>query len=247
MPDGLFSAIYLNKGSFILEGAEGAHMVKAPQLMFAVFTEAQKVIPQEEVEVYGATYHPYFSLMIGAGQPREFLNQFWDASEVLPAHLLAPLHRLHAADDGHRIVDVLGKLVRGLVLQNEVTQSKAVLASRILISGGGKLRVSELAKTLGFSERTLQYDFKQTFGLTIKQFANICRFNLAKYLLDANSHAGLMEIAVASGYYDTPHLVRDFKSFSGFAPMQYAAADVGMGSLFGLRPGSLQLASDYKA
>jgi AraC-like DNA-binding protein len=53
-------------------------------------------------------------------------------------------------------------------------------------------------------------------GITPKRFASLRRFEQAVAL--ARTSPSLTETALAAGYYDQSHFIRDFRRFSGAAP-----------------------------
>ncbi len=80
----------------------------------------------------------------------------------------------------------------------------------------GQVRIAELAADLGVGERRLERAFCAHVGVGPKTFARIARFRAAWHALERGGR--LAEIALARGYFDQPHLARDFAAFAGDAP-----------------------------
>ena len=80
----------------------------------------------------------------------------------------------------------------------------------------GQVRVAELARELGVGERRLERAFRAQVGVAPKTFARIARFRAAWRALERGGRP--VEIALAQGYFDQPHLVRDFVAFASDAP-----------------------------
>ncbi|RKG76814.1 helix-turn-helix domain-containing protein [Corallococcus terminator] len=80
-------------------------------------------------------------------------------------------------------------------------------------------RVSELARTLGVSERHLRRAFDDVLGMGPKAFARLVRFQRA---LQASTARGARPdwgaIATGVGYYDQAHLIADFRAVTGTTP-----------------------------
>ena len=83
-----------------------------------------------------------------------------------------------------------------------------------------RLNSEALAKNLGISLRSLQRRFKTATGLTLGQYQQTIRIDLAKSLL-RDSNAGIEEIALICGFNDSPHLSRLFKKVTQLSPSQY--------------------------
>jgi AraC-like DNA-binding protein len=91
-----------------------------------------------------------------------------------------------------------------------------------LTSSGGRLAVEALAAEMGCSRRHLAARFREHVGVSPKAAARVIRFHTAVRRLSAGG-AGWADIAVDCGYYDQPHLNRDFREFAGITPAQLEA------------------------
>ncbi len=80
-----------------------------------------------------------------------------------------------------------------------------------------------ISHATNLSSRRLGQLFAEQVGLSPKVYARVLRFQrLLKRIKDKDDVAkDWSEIALASGYYDQPHCIRDFKAFSGLTPAQY--------------------------
>jgi AraC-like DNA-binding protein len=104
-------------------------------------------------------------------------------------------------------------------------------------SSGGELRVETLADSLGVSRQHLSAQFREQVGLTPKLFARITRFRRATAAARdwrtaaaaTAAHASpaaraaicdgdWADLALACGYFDQSHLIRDFHDFAGASP-----------------------------
>jgi len=83
----------------------------------------------------------------------------------------------------------------------------------------GNVTVDELAADVGLSARYLRKKFVGTLGLSPKQYSRITRFQHTLSTM-INRTAVTGNIASEHGYYDQAHLIKDFKHFSLFTPMQ---------------------------
>ncbi|CCG05784.1 AraC family transcriptional regulator [Blastococcus saxobsidens] len=104
-------------------------------------------------------------------------------------------------------------------------------AWRLTTATGGRLRVAELARSVGWSPRHLEQRFRAETGLGPKQAARVVRFDRARRALAARVAAGrapdLAGLAVAGGFADQAHLTREWRAFSGLPPTRWLAAEFG--------------------
>ena len=78
--------------------------------------------------------------------------------------------------------------------------------------------VNAVAAELGTSERNLRRVFRETLGLSPKEYAKLVRFRRAVDLARESAPAGWASIAVAAGYYDQAHLIADFHAIAQTTP-----------------------------
>jgi AraC-like DNA-binding protein len=96
-------------------------------------------------------------------------------------------------------------------------------AAELIRSSGGTLRVAHVAERLCISARQLERAFRQTLGLTPKQYLRIARLGTVWDLLQSGDHHGLADVAYRAGYADQAHLTRDLKGLIGVQPGRLAA------------------------
>ncbi len=97
-------------------------------------------------------------------------------------------------------------------------------AWHVLRASGGTVRVADVAREVGWSERHLAARFRTEVGLTPKAAARVIRFDRARRLVPRLPGA---TVAATCGFADQAHLVRDFVAFTGLGPRAWLAAEVG--------------------
>jgi AraC-like DNA-binding protein len=80
------------------------------------------------------------------------------------------------------------------------------------------LRLPNLLRDLGVSERQLERRFTVAVGVSPKTYIRIRRFNEALRLMKTRRHATLTSIAYALNFADQSHFIRDLKVFSRVTP-----------------------------
>lgn len=85
------------------------------------------------------------------------------------------------------------------------------------------LRVPEIAKHVGISQRQLERQFKQAIGCSIVQFGTLLRLQHARVLL-ISTDLGVREISAASGFNSLSHFAFAFRNCFGRRPSDYRQA-----------------------
>lgn len=81
--------------------------------------------------------------------------------------------------------------------------------------------ISEVIARTGLSPRRFIQYFREEVGLTPKLYCRIRRFHEALHLCVGKEPIGFGELALACGYFDQAHFIRDFRAFSGLSPTAY--------------------------
>jgi len=82
--------------------------------------------------------------------------------------------------------------------------------------------VDAVARQVGLSHRRFIQVFSAEVGLTPKVYCRVQRFQHARALAQLSKTPDWANVAVASGYYDQSHLIRDFQEFSGVSPTEHS-------------------------
>jgi len=113
-------------------------------------------------------------------------------------------------------------------------------AVRLLLEARGSLRIDDLARRLGTARRRLERAFARELGIRPKLFARIVRLNAVLAGLDEAGRTRAVDAALAAGYFDQAHLLRDFRGLAGCRPGQARDGDGELGRHF-TRPERLRL------
>ncbi len=96
-------------------------------------------------------------------------------------------------------------------------------ALREFSTAPGGRRIAAVSGQLGFSARRFIQIFREEVGLTPKLYCRIRRFRRVVSRIGSGDEVRWAEVALACGYYDQAHFIRDFQAFSGINPSQYLA------------------------
>ncbi|MFB9327309.1 helix-turn-helix domain-containing protein [Paenibacillus aurantiacus] len=87
--------------------------------------------------------------------------------------------------------------------------------------------IDDLSRTLGYHRTHFSKMFKQTTGLSPKQFLQQVRMERAKELLDGPHELQIDQIAAAVGYSDPLYFSKLFHKFAGCSPSAYRLSQRG--------------------
>src|SRR6266568_693417 len=85
----------------------------------------------------------------------------------------------------------------------------------------GSASIGALADECGLSRRRFIEIFRDQVGLTPKLFGRLRRFRRSLAAIGAAREVDWADLAAACGYSDQPHLIHDFRAFTGLTPSVY--------------------------
>lgn len=111
---------------------------------------------------------------------------------------------------------LLAAVMSGGERRAAATPAAALEGWQLLDDSAGRMSISTLAASTGWSARHLHTSFVTEFGVTPKQVAQLMRFARARALVQRGG--SLARVAAESGYADQAHLTRDWTRFAGQPP-----------------------------
>lgn len=94
-------------------------------------------------------------------------------------------------------------------------------AVRLIRARRGSADARLLTDEFHYGEKQLRRAFLERVGVGPKAMARIARINYAARLIGTANRAHA-DVAARAGYFDQPHLIRDFREICGVTPLQYA-------------------------
>lgn len=150
--------------------------------------------------------------------------EFTDVVGPLGHRLWEELHEHTTWADRFAACD---RVLTRLVVPERLVAPELAWAWRTVVGSDGAVSVGALAERIGWSRQHLTKRFGTEFGASPKLAARIARFERAKRMLsNAPSFVSIAQVAAACGYYDQPHLNRDFAELAGCSPTAWLAEEL---------------------
>ncbi|MGW5687912.1 helix-turn-helix domain-containing protein [Nonomuraea sp. NPDC003754] len=179
------------------------------------YTVTRMTAPTEGVEVL---LTPFGARRLFGVPMSGLANLVVPIDDLLPAWGPAAVERLGELASWPGRLAAAEALLRARILAAPPPDPRVVWAWDRLVESSGTAGVAGLAGSLGWSHRHLVARFRDHVGLTPKAAARVIRFERAMSLL--RSGADLARVAAACGFYDQPHMNREFRAMAGATPGQ---------------------------
>jgi len=187
-------------------------------------------VHHEKVSVFGVVLHPY-SLWGITGHPAEILNnEYLDLQSIWSAEGADLEEKVLTAPDHATRIGIISSFLEKKWNANIGIQQDCALVHAVhdIFTSPHYLNVHRMAERYGLSLRQFERKFKKIAGFSPTHFHRISRFEQATALC-LERQLKLTDIAYHFGYFDQAHFIKDFRRFSGFAPLRYqqvAALDI---------------------
>lgn len=172
-------------------------------------------------------------------------NTSVEAADVLGRPAEELWERLHHEQDWAGRFSACDDVLCRMVAASQAASPPAEVAAawELVVASGGTVGVADLAARLHWSRRHLTQRFTTEFGLPPKVAARVVRFERASRMLRSPRRPAPAEVAAACGYYDQPHLNRDFVALAGCPPAEWLQLEHPAGELPSVQDGALPLPS----
>jgi AraC-like DNA-binding protein len=229
VPDG-HSELILNWGQ-PFEAFEAGEWREQPRCFLAGQIDGPLLLrPAGPAKMLGIGFHAHGAASLFRQPMQELSGRFTPAEDLS----LALSRNLNGAMESP---DPVGAIEDALL---SAAQSDGDLligeAVRRMDFANGALDLASLARDLGLSIRQLERRFLAAVGLTPKIYCRIQRFKKVFGVIGQPA-CNWVETAVACGYYDQAHLIRDCKEFSGSTPAALLSEHADLARHFYLRFG----------
>lgn len=137
---------------------------------------------------------------------------------------------------GGRVHELRQRLFEAPTAAAKLRRLERTLHARMLLPPRGVARVEEavrrllaprpaavaaVAQQVELSPKHLISEFHRIVGVSPRRLARIERLHQLLGKIDARQAVPWADLALENGWSDQAHLIRDFKTFSGFTPVEY--------------------------
>ena len=149
----------------------------------------------------------------------EFFSKSLSLNEIVPASQLDLVEeQLAEANDNKQRVAIVERFLFSRLDERRADLMIAHAIQKIK-SASGNIKVRDLAGDMAISLDPFEKRFRRVTGISPKQFADTVRFR--NLINQFSSTESLTELALAAGYFDQAHFIKDFRTFTGMSPQQF--------------------------
>ncbi len=229
LPDGR-SELILNFGESFEAEVNGQFVPQPRCFVVGQITGPFLVRPRGPAKTFGIRFHPQGANQFFGLPMQELTDSFASVDEV-SARLARELMPLFDARSTEQELAVLGRVAGEVAGTAKGDDRQISFAVSEFESSNGSASISDVARQLGLSVRQFERRFIAAVGVSPKLFCRMRRFQrVLRAMEDPNTN--WVDTAIDCGYYDQPHLIRDFQQFAGKAPTALLAEEIQLARQF---------------
>jgi AraC-like DNA-binding protein len=217
MPDGYAEIIFYFGSSLSISYNEVLQPLPSP-FMMGLLNEPAHIYTKNRLEIIGIRYFPWTVFdLLGLTSNKDGIHLF----EHPITQLQGTLNEWITAG---KINEAVAEVKQYFLNKHSQIASNNMLfkAGIAMRKANGSMPVSQVAATAHATVRTLERNFKQSSGYTVKDVSGLMRFEQVRNHLWLDPNANLAGLAHELGYTDQSHLSREFKRCSGTTPAVFA-------------------------
>jgi AraC-like DNA-binding protein len=130
------------------------------------------------------------------------------------------VEQLFEAPDWHSRFVMLDNFLLSKIRRAGKLASEVDWVWRQLEFSHGAVPIQGITEHLGWTRKRLIKAFRNEVGIPPKILARILRFRWALAQLSSGKVINVSQLAAECGYSDQSHMIRDFKAFSGWTPVE---------------------------
>lgn len=217
LPDG-YAEIIFHFGGDCRTELNGALAPLPSPFLVGLLNQPVRFNAKNKLEIIGVRCFPWTVFDLLGLPSRKEAVQIIEHRIALLQPALAELIRAGKIDGALALVKQYFLNIRLEIATNSLL-FKAGIAMR---KTNGTMPVSQIAAAAHATVRTLERNFKQSSGYTVKDVSALMRFEQARNRLWHYPDSNIAGVAHDLGYADQSHLTREFKRYSGVTPAAFA-------------------------
>lgn len=157
----------------------------------------------------------------------EFQGQVASLESVLKADISGLRDRLIAASTHQKKFSLMESFLSSLLNSEHQLHPAIDFAVSQIDKQNGLLPISEILNQTGYSRRWFSQIFRNTVGISPKQYSRIQRLQSNLQLIRKAGTPNWPEMAISNGFFDQAHFIHDFKDLTGISPSEYVRTQGG--------------------
>lgn len=170
------------------------------------------------VRVFGIRFNPEGIFSLFGVPPALFTATYENSREVLGRDFDDYCSRMRDAESIRERIQLTESFLMRHVSEDPVARDYSRMAFKIIRKHQGNIGLDDLIRQLPVSPRQLQRTFRETYGITAKEYMRLCRLNAIQQYFQGRDRVNLTELSYERGFADQSHFIREYRLLTGTNP-----------------------------
>jgi AraC-like DNA-binding protein len=222
VPSGTLELVVnLDEDALRIQASDGPWRRLSGAVVSGAYRRYFSIDSRAHASIIGAHFRPGGAFAVLGVPPGALADQHVDLDTLWPRFAAELRERLCGAATDMRFA-ILEQLLTSRLRRRRDGHPAVPLALDQLCRPA--ITVGEIAAQLRLSRRRLIEVFTAEVGMTPKRMGRVLRFQRASALARGARPLDWARLAIACGYFDQPHLIRDVQDLAGMSPVQLVQA-----------------------
>lgn len=204
--------------------SETSNELQPQSFVGGLSTEFTELTSRGNVDMIVVVFQPFGARAFFSLPMSEFFNNCISVNDIGDIPLKKLASQIQDSQDSLSSIDLIEKHFIKQLYSFDDYNYKRIVAAIDAVNNQPQIDVTSLSATTCLSYKQFTRIFTEYVGAKPKEFTRIIRFQRALYILQINPEISLTQLAFECGYYDQPHLIKEFKLFAGCTPSEFIAA-----------------------
>ena len=174
-----------------------------------------------DIEMLVVVFQPYAAKLFFRQPLSLFQGENIAIEDVEDRELTELAHKVADTENNIRCINLIEQfLLHRLIVCSDYNIDRLSVVIQY-INLNPYLDVCKLANTACLSTKQFTRIFTEYIGTSPKEFLRIIRVQRALFLLQQNPQCNFAQVAYSCGFSDQSHMIREFKLFTGYTPLEY--------------------------
>ena len=187
------------------------------------FSTYGSLISKGYIDMLAVIFHPLGLNPFVRCSMSELYNHYIDVEDLEDIELNHLKRNISAEPDVETCIRLIERFFMQRLVDTDCNYQRTQHAI-CQITNQPQIEVNTLAESTCLGYRQFKRVFSNYVGMSPKEYYRVVRFQRTLYLLQNNPGMEFVDLAYSCGFYDSSHLVKDFKEFTGCSPTQYLSS-----------------------
>lgn len=175
------------------------------------------------VDMIVVVFQPFGAKIFFSLPMSEFFNECISVNDLGEVSLKELENQIQDIPDSRLSIEIIEKYFVKQLYSFDRYNYKRIAAAIQAVNNQPQIDIASLSATTCLSSKQFTRIFTEYVGARPKEFVRIIRFQRALFILQTNPLISFTQLAFECGYYDQPHLIKEFRIFAGCTPSEFIA------------------------